>query len=149
MFCSVTGYALGAGEKRFSQMAADSTAGGPAEPKPMEFSLVPSSTAKLMGASGSKGWALWLDLLLAEAAATVYLLLAGLLIATGLPGLPLPTSPTILSTGGQVAVAVGVLDGVYVFVGVIVGVGVKVRVGVLDIAGGVAVIQLGPEKLYF
>src|SRR5215217_1105411 len=107
MFCSVIGYALAGGVKRFSQMAADSLAGGPALPKPMEFSRVPSSSTKLIGALVIDGLDGVREPGLPEAASMLPML-AACLMATGLPGLPLPTSPMYLATGGQVAVAVGV-----------------------------------------
>src|SRR5438128_6263949 len=110
MFCSVSGYALGGGVNRFSHRAADSL-GGELLPKPIEVSLVPSSSTRLMGALGRDGRAGVRDPGLPEATSKSRIL-AGLWMATGLPGLPLPTSPIRRTTGGQVAVAVGVREGV-------------------------------------
>src|SRR5437868_4030642 len=92
-----------------------------AEPMPIEFSRPPSSSEKLIGASGRDGLAAGLDALTGPEgeAANEFGPLLSLLMATGLPGLPFPTSPTILKTGGQVAVGVAVLDGVYEGVGVL------------------------------
>src|SRR5205823_9802434 len=108
---SVSGYALGGGVNRFSHNALDSLGGGPLEPNPIEVSFVPSSSTRLVGALGRATRAGVRDPCLPEATSKSRML-AGLWMATGLPGLPLPTSPICLITGGQVAVAVGVREGV-------------------------------------
>src|SRR3954467_963137 len=113
------------GVKRLSHRAARSPA---AEPKPMAFSLVPSSRTKVIGSSGAEpAYPAGLTLtLLSEAAGSdpkeLGPLLASPLIATGCPAGP----PITILRGGQVGVLVGD-DGVIVLLGVDVSVG---RVGV-------------------
>src|SRR5689334_3087691 len=112
MLFSVTGYALTGGVNRFSHNALDSLAGGPFDPNPIELSALPSSSTKLRGAFGIATGLLCLAEEAGPEATNMLLGFTGLWIATGLPGLPFPTSPMKRTTGGHVAVAVGVNEGV-------------------------------------
>src|SRR3954447_4539607 len=84
-------------------------------PKPTEFSCELSSSWKLMGALSVGPGLLpdWIDLPPPGAAAKLLTPLAGCRGGLSVPGLP---RPTILSTGGQVAVGVAVKLGVRVCV---------------------------------